>query len=55
MYMIAVEALYTAFLYLALRHVLLRSHFDLTDESGPKLKMQRSRLYNLPFSYTDLW
>lgn len=50
----AVEALYTAFLYLAQRHVLLRSRFNLLDEEGPKLKMRQLKKFRLPFSYTDL-
>ena len=48
------DALYTAWLYLSDRHTVLRSHFNLLDESGPQLQMQRLRLFQLPFAYTDL-
>ncbi|KAK9856141.1 hypothetical protein WJX84_010553 [Apatococcus fuscideae] len=49
-----VEALYTAFLFLADRHTLMRSRFELADVAGPQIRMQRSKDFHLNFEYIDL-
>ena len=50
----AVEALYTAFLYLADRHSLMRSHFELENVAGPQVVAKSIKQFQLPFAYTDL-